>query len=231
MKNVLAILFSFIIASAAFAERPMVTETYKPVPKHKYRIDSGYSRSLLKSGLISSRIDTTVSYGYSEKIEIGLAFPYSRGASAFGDVHISSKYVLNESYDGGSSLYADYKVPTGGRISGSSSGLPDLSLRYLYSFGFGRFSCAANAGYTFVGVPKGSNQEDFTSVSVSGSYPVQELKLFVLSELIWSKDDMSLNTGIRYKNFYGFDLDAAYSYGMTNITPNIITFGFTKTIS
>ena len=95
-----------------------------------------------------------------------------RTRDGVGDLQLGASYALPETVTGAwlIEVSGQVKVPTASRTRGLGTGETDGAIGLDVSRAFGKFVPFANAGYRFIGSPRGFDLRDSVSTSVGATY-------------------------------------------------------------
>lgn len=234
-KIIYFLVLMLIVASPAFAARPLACDDCGTVDVGKFEIELSYNNEQPRGGPITiPSLGLQIKRGILPNFDFGIEFPYSlTSPSGAKDTILHSKLnIFSRNDDEGLTGRIDIKLANADAASGLGTGYPDYSLFALYSKKIAAFNTHYNIGYTLVGVAAGSASADYYSYSIAAEYPSFGEKGDMVFELVGNSSQnphpLNLQVGGRFGIMEGLKLDAGLNFGLNeNAYQNLITAGMT----
>lgn len=154
-------LIQLIYLPPSLAGRPLTTDDAWTVEKGKFQLELGLDATRQDNNDREYNPSITLSYGLSEKADLGLGIGYvfvqpEEGEKEHGlaDTEMKLKYRWMDEKDWIPALAtaAKLKIPTASESKGLGSGRPDLGINFIATKNFSkRLVLHLNFGYTFIG--------------------------------------------------------------------------------
>lgn len=152
------LMFTFLLAVPAFAAHPLSTDDAGTVEMNKFELETGFDNCKDSSNLRSSACGFSIKHGISEKVDVGISFPYSidpAPVERFGSASLGIKFLLVEN---------TFAVSLSNDL-----GSAGYFINGIYSVELSKLQIHANLGYTSSG---NENIKGETSYSSALVYPL-----------------------------------------------------------
>jgi len=240
---ILLLLFIFLM-KPAFAARPLLTDDSEPVANGKILIESGFIDQKNKELDYSSYLTTSIKYGISNSMDIGIDIPYlnlkkndADPVAGFSDFVIKSKInILSpEDYFIGIALCLGTKLSNSSYEKGFGSGNADYFANIIFTKLFGDHKLHFNIGYTLVGDIPSQDFNNLVNYDLALEYKLIETIYLVgeitgsnhANRLIYSHPLLAI-LGANWKISPTFTLDIGYGFGLNDASlKNYSTMGVT----
>ena len=228
----------------AYAHRPLTTQSAYPEKVHKIKLETGLRFLNYPEGNDAYSIDIEANYGVINNLDIGVEIPYvfwrpsqsDKKADTVGDMILKSRLLFLKGREGNPislTIQPFFKLPTPENnedvlMSGLSTGETDFGFLFIATREMSQLlSAHMNMGYTFINKPSwGKEYENVFSFKVAVEYSAdKEIKIVgeVSSETNKDphEDDLfSILLGARYRMMEGVLLDAGFSAGISDASPD-----------
>ncbi|MCC6544551.1 MAG: transporter [Nitrospirae bacterium] len=247
------IFFSVLfVASPSFARRPLTTQSAYPEKVHRVKLETGVRAVNFPHGGESNNLDLEVNYGVINNLDVGVEIPYvfwrpkgSKNADGLGDMILKSRLLFLKGREGNPislTIQPFFKIPTpenefksGEGESGFSTGETDFGFVFIATREMSELlSAHMNVGYTFINKPSwGSEYENVFLFKLAVEYSAdKEIQLVgevngETNKVPHNPDFFSILLGARYKIMEGVLLDAGFSVGISDASPDSATVGLT----
>jgi len=232
--SVFLVALIMLTSSAAFAARPLVTDDYGTLDPGAYEFEAGYNLISPKAGGGDSQgLVCQLKRGFFPGFDLGLELPYNTSAvSGLADAVLHAKLRLKDfSEEEGVTARLDIKLTNGDVVTGLGSGFTDYGLLLILSKELAGIKSHINAGYTVVGDPANSSQDDtfvygvaFEKELASGIEAAVE---YTGSSCLQRELLNNIQIAGRWQATQAIRLDAGYSIAMSDVSDNIATIGLT----
>lgn len=184
------VLFLAIFPSLVLAARPLSTDDAGTVERQHMEVESGFEYADKADDEYNWTM--TFKYGLGEKWDFGVEIPYqyidiSEGDDVDGlaDITFCSKYRLLDETEDFPALSFNFsiKTKTGNKSKGLSTGALDYALNTILSKEWDKIVTHLNLGYTRVGGPEATKDDDLFSYALALEYPAND-RLNLVGELI-----------------------------------------------
>jgi len=228
----------------AYAHRPLTTQSAYPEKVHKIKLETGLRFLNYPEGNDAYSIDIEANYGVINNLDIGVEIPYvfwrpsqsDKKADTVGDMILKSRLLFLKGREGNPislTIQPFFKLPTPENnedvlMSGLSTGETDFGFLFIATREMSQLlSAHMNMGYTFINKPSwGKEYENVFSFKVAVEYSAdKDIKLVgeVSGETNKNpkEDDLfSILLGARYRMMEGVLLDAGFSAGISDASPD-----------
>lgn len=232
-----------LFVAPAFAHRPLTTQSAYPEQVHRVKLETGLKSVNLPHGDESYDLDVEVNYGIINNLDVGVEVPYvfwrpdsGDDADTVGDMIIKSRLLFLKGREGNPislTIQPFFKVPTPENDddvlrSGLSTGETDFGFVFIATREMSSvLSAHMNMGYTFINKPSwGKNFENVFSVRVAVEYSADN-EIEIVGEVSGETnkdpqdpDLFSILLGARYRMMEGVVLDAGFSAGISDASPD-----------
>jgi hypothetical protein len=234
----------FLPSFPVFAARPLTTDDASTVEKGKFQVEMGFDAAHQDNRDREYKPSLTLSYGLSEKADIGIGSAYlfvhpqeGGNQDGLGDTEAKVKYRLMEEEEKGwrpaFSIAGKLKAPTASESKGLGSGKADYGVNAIVTKNLSkRWVLHVNMGYTFIGGEGASNEMNY---SLSAQLIVSD-KWALVGEVVGvnnfngrgEDDPFSALVGAYYQINDNFVWDIGFAKGMNSAAPDFrITTGLT----
>ena len=249
------LVFILFFTAPAFARRPLTTQSAYPEKVHRVKLETGVRYMNYPHGDESNNLDVEVNYGVINNLDVGVEIPYvfwrpsgARNVDTLGDMILKSRLLFLKGREGNPislTIQPFFKIPTpendervlqsGGGRSGFSTGETDFGFVFIATREMSQsLSAHMNMGYTFINRPSWPNDyENVFSFKVAAEYSAND-EIEIVGEVNGetnknphSPDFFSILLGARYRIMEGILLDAGFSVGISNESPDSATVGLT----
>ncbi len=231
----------------AYAHRPLTTQSAYPEKVHKVKLETGLRFLNYPEGDEAYGIDIETNYGVINNLDIGVEIPYvfwrpkaGDKVDTIGDMIVKSRLLFLKGREGNPislTIQPFFKVPTpendedvltsGGGGSGFSTGETDFGFVFIATREMSQLlSAHMNMGYTFIDKPSWKDYENVFSFKVAVEYSADK-EIRIVGEVSGAtnkdpqKDDLfSILLGARYRMMEGVLLDAGFSAGISDASPD-----------
>lgn len=235
----------------AFAHRPLTTQYANPESVHKIKLESGIKYTNFPHGDEAYNLDIEVNYGVINNLDVGVEVPYVfwrpdgvGDTDTVGDMILKSRLLFLKGREGNPislTIQPFFKIPTAESNkeileSGLSTGETDFGFVFIATREMSPLLIAhMNLGYVFINRPSfGPDYENVFSFKIAIEY-VTDKDIELVGELSGETnknpaedDPFSMLLGARYKMKDGVLLDAGFSAGLSDSSPDsTATIGLT----
>lgn len=238
---------SLFFTAPALAHRPLTTQSAYPEKVHRVKLETGLRSMNFPHGDESYNLDVEVNYGIINNLDVGVEVPYvfwrpdspvysDADADTVGDMIVKSRLLFLKGREGNPislTIQPFFKVPTPENDddvlqSGFSTGETDFGFVFIATREMSPLLRAhMNLGYTFINKPSwGNDYENVFSFKVAVEYFADD-EIEIVGEVNsetnkdpQSDDLLSILLGARYRMMEGVLLDAGFSAGMSDASPN-----------
>ena len=243
------------IPDIAFAHRPLTTQYANPESVHKIKLESGIKYTNFPHGDEAYNLDIEVNYGVINNLDVGVDVPYVfwrpdevGDTDTVGDMILKSRLLFLKGREGNPlslTIQPFFKIPTAEsnrEILQSGPGLSTGETNFRFVFIATRemsplLIAHMNLGYVFINRPSflpGKDYENVFSFKIAVEY-VTDKDIELVGELSGETnknpaedDPFSMLLGARYKMKDGVLLDAGFSAGLSDSSPDsTATLGLT----
>jgi len=248
-RNLLAVISSVTVVSIilftapAFAHRPLTTQRAYPEQVHRVKLETGLRSMNLPHGDESYNLDVEVNYGIINNLDVGVEVPYvfwrpdsGDDVDTVGDMIVKSRLLFLKGREGNPislTIQPFFKVPTPESDedvlkSGLSTGETDFGFVFIATREMSPLlSAHMNLGYTFINKPDwGKDYENVFSFKVAIEYSADD-EIEIVGEVNsetnkdpQDPDFFSILLGARYRMMEGVLLDAGFSAGISDASPD-----------
>src|SRR4030067_2089450 len=238
--TLICVLFS---TAPAFAHRPLTTHSAYPEKVHRVKLETGLRSMNFPHGDESYNLDVEVNYGIINNLDVGVEVPSvfwrpdsGDDVDTVGDMVVKSRLLFLKGREGNPislTIHPFFKVPTPESDedvlkSGLSTGETDFGFVFIATREMSPLlSAHMNLGYTFINKPDwGKDYENVFSFKVAVEYSADdEIEIVgeVNSETNKDPQDhdlFSILLGARYTMMEGVLLDAGFSAGISDASPD-----------
>ena len=244
-----------VVTSPAFAHRPLTTQSAYPEKVHRVKLETGIRAMWYPHGDESNNLDVEVNYGVINNLDVGVEIPYvfwrprgNKNVDTLGDMILKSRLLFLKGREGNPislTIQPFFKIPTpendervlqsGGGRSGFSTGETDFGFVFIATREMSQsLSAHMNMGYTFINRPSWPNDyENVFSFKVAAEYSADD-EIEIVGEVNGetnkdpdNSDFFSILLGARYRIMEGVLLDAGFSAGISDASPDSATVGLT----
>lgn len=237
----------------AFAHRPLTTQNAYPERVHKIKLESGIKYTNFPHGDEAYNLDIEVNYGVINNLDVGVEVPYvfwrpneGEKTDTVGDMILKSRLLFLKGREGNPislTIQPFFKIPTpennGETLQsgpGLSTGETDFGFLFIATREMSSLLIAhMNLGYVFINRPSfGPDYENVFSFKIAVEY-MTDKDIELVGELSGETnknpredDPFSMLLGARYKMKDGVLLDAGFSAGLSDSSPDsTATLGLT----
>lgn len=232
----------------AYAHRPLTTQSAYPEKVHKVKLETGLRFLNYPEGPEGNEaysIDIEANYGVINNLDIGVEIPYvfwrpdvgeDADVDTVGDMIVKSRLLFLKGREGNPislTIQPFFKVPTTENNkavleSGFSTGETDFGFVFIATREMSQLlSAHMNMGYTFINKPSWGNEyENVFSFKVAVEYSADK-EIKIVGEVSGEtnkdphEDDLfSILLGARYRMMEGVLLDAGFSAGISDASPD-----------
>lgn len=230
----------------AYAHRPLTTQSAYPEKVHKVKLETGLRFLNYPEGNEANEaysIDIEANYGVINNLDIGVEIPYvfwrpsqgDKAADTVGDMILKSRLLFLKGREGNPislTIQPFFKLPTPENnedvlMSGLSTGETDFGFLFIATREMSQLlSAHMNMGYTFINKPSGKEYENVFSFKVAVEYSADK-EIKIVGEVSGEtnkdphEDDLfSILLGARYRMMEGVLLDAGFSAGISDASPD-----------
>lgn len=238
-----ALILSLLFVSPCLAHRPLTTQSAYPEKVHRVKLETGLKSVNLPHGDESYNLDIEVNYGIINNLDIGVEVPYvfwrpdsGDNADTVGDMIIKSRLLFLKGREGNPislTIQPFFKVPTPENDdkvlkSGLSTGETDFGFLFIATREMSQsLSAHMNLGYTFINKPSwGNNYDNVFSFKVAVEY-LADNEIGIVGEVSGETnkdpqepDLFSILLGARYRMMEGVLIDAGFSAGISDASPD-----------
>jgi len=233
-------------AVAGIENRPLDTDDAFTLDKGEFSFAFGGTYTEADNGDDQFDLPVDLGFGLTDTLEITVNLPYSfidqNNESGFGDFSLRPEWNFFKGDDMLPALSLAYvlKLDNGDADKNIGSGAVDHSLLLQASQTFIETSLHFNLGYTFVGEPAGTSQDNTLSYKLAVEHPVTDTLTLVGEIIGQTTSDPSgeadnplewlLGFVCDFKN--GYAMDIAGGTGWTSENPSIrVVIGFSRSFS
>ncbi|HZX48252.1 MAG TPA: DUF5777 family beta-barrel protein [Nitrospirota bacterium] len=250
------LVFILFFTAPAFARRPLTTQSAYPEKVHRVKLETGVRYMNYPHGDESNNIDVEVNYGVINNLDAGVEIPYVfwmpsgdvGNVDSLGDMILKSRLLFLKGREGNPislTIQPFFKIPTpendedvlesGGGGSGFSTGETDFGFVFIATREMSQsLSAHMNIGYTFINKPSWVDEYDNVfSFKVAAEYSADD-EIDIVGEVTGETnkdpryhDFFSILLGARYRIMEGVLLDAGFSAGISDSSPDSATVGLT----
>lgn len=235
-------LIQLIYLPPSLAGRPLTTDDAWTVEKGKFQLELGLDATRQDNNDREYNPSITLSYGLSEKADLGLGIGYvfvqpEEGEKEHGlaDTELKLKYRWMDEKDWIPALAtaAKLKIPTASESKGLGSGRPDWGINFIATKNFSkRLVLHLNFGYTFIG---DGNSDKELNYSMGGQFVLTDKwalvgEVFGTNNLNGKKEDDPFSglLGTYYLISERLIWDVGMEIGMNSAAPDYrLTTGIT----
>ena len=228
----------------AYAHRPLTTQSAYPEKVHKIKLETGLRFLNYPEGNDAYSIDIEANYGVINNLDIGVEIPYvfwrpsqsDKKADTVGDMILKSRLLFLKGREGNPislTIQPFFKLPAPENnedvlMSGLSTGETDFGFLFIATREMSQLlSAHMNMGYTFINKPSwGKEYENVFSFKVAVEYSADK-EIKIVGEVSGEtnkdpkEDDLfSILLGARYRMMEGVLLDAGFSAGISDASPD-----------
>jgi hypothetical protein len=230
-----------INCSFSYAIRPLYTEDCWVTTYGKAAIESGWLFLTRRDNTGVNEFITSIKYGLTEKMDIGIDLPYMSVYSPAGNYDgmstgtfkIKYNFYKNEPETEGGCFLLGYQVDTDNQQNFSEPNAHDVTTMLIYSNHLKDFSYHLNFGYQFDDEPGGQPREDSVLYNASLIKPLSDI-INIMGEVQYSintyTSDIVSETaiGFNYKYNKNLLLDMAIGCGLNeNSSSSNLALGLT----
>ena len=244
-------LFCILFFTApAFARRPLTTQSAYPEKVHRVKLETGVRYMNFPGDTESNSLDVEVNYGVINNLDVGVEIPYvfwrprgNKNVDTLGDMILKSRLLFLKGREGNPislTIQPFFKIPTPENDktvlqSGLSTGETDFGFVFIATREMSQsLSAHMNMGYTFINKPSWVDEyENVFSLKVAAEYSADD-EIEIVGEVNGetnkdpdSSDFFSILLGARYRIMEGVLLDAGFSVGISDESPDSATVGLT----
>lgn len=236
-------------AVAGIENRPLDTDDAFTLDKGEFVFAVGGTYTEADNGDDQYDLPVDFGYGLTDTFEITVDFPYSfidfnssqGNESGFGDISLRPEWNFFKGNDSLPALSLAYvlKFDNGDADKNIGSGAVDHSLLLQATQTFFETALHFNLGYTFVGEPAGTSQDNTLSYKLAGEHPVMD-SLTLVGEIVGqttsdpsgeADNPLEWLLGFVFDFNNGYAMDIAGGAGLTSENPNIrVLIGFSKVL-
>ncbi len=238
-----ALILSLVFVSPSFAHRPLTTQSAYPEQVHRVKLETGVRSVNLPHGDESYNLDVEVNYGIINNLDIGVEVPCvfwrpdsGDDSDTIGDMIVKSRLLFLKGREGNPislTIQPFFKVPSPENDdvvlqSGLSTGETDFGFVFIATREMSQLlSAHMNIGYTFINRPSwGNDYENVFSFRVAVEYSADD-GIDIVGEVSsetnkdpQEPDLFSILLGARYRMMEGVLLDAGFSAGISDASPD-----------
>ena len=230
----------------AYAHRPLTTQSAYPEKVHKIKLETGLRFLNYPEGNDAYSIDIEANYGVINNLDIGVEIPYvfwrpsqsDKKADTVGDMILKSRLLFLKGREGNPislTIQPFFKLPTPENnedvlMSGLSTGETDFGFLFIATREMSQLlSAHMNMGYTFINKPSWGKEKEYENVfsfKVAVEYSADK-EIKIVGEVSGEtnkdphEDDLfSILLGARYRMMEGVLLDAGFSAGISDASPD-----------
>ena len=240
----ITLIYVLFSTAPAYAHRPLTTQSAYPEKVHKVKLETGLRFLNYPEGNEAYSIDIEANYGVINNLDIGVEIPYvfwrpsqsDKKADTVGDMILKSRLLFLKGREGNPislTIQPFFKVPTPENDkavleSGFSTGETDFGFLFIATREMSQLlSAHMNMGYTFINKPSwGKEYENVFSFKVAVEYSADK-EIKIVGEVSGEtnknpeEDDLfSILLGARYRMMEGVLLDAGFSAGISDASPD-----------
>lgn len=240
-----------LVTSPAFAHRPLTTQSAYPEKVHRVKLETGLSAMNNPHRDESNNLDIEINYGVINNLDVGVEIPYvfwrpsggDENVDTLGDMILKSRLLILKGREGNPislTIQPFFKVPTPENDddvlqSGFSTGETDFGFVFMATREMSQsLSAHMNMGYTFINKPSWVDEYDNVfSFKVAAEYSAND-EIEIVGEVNGetnkdtdNSDFFSILLGARYRIMEGVLLDAGFSVGISDASPDSATVGLT----
>ena len=239
--------------SPALAHRPLTTQSAYPEKVHRVKLETGVRYVNFPGEAESNSVDVEVNYGVINNLDVGVEIPYvfwrpsggDENVDTLGDMILKSRLLFLKGREGNPislTIQPFFKIPTPENDktvlqSGLSTGETDFGFVFIATREMSQSLRAhLNMGYTFINKPSWVDEYDYDNVfsfKVAAEYSADD-EIEIVGEVNGetnkdpdSSDFFSILLGARYRIMEGVLLDAGFSVGISDESPDSATVGLT----
>ena len=236
----ICVLFS---TAPAFARRPLTTQSAYPEKVHRVKLETGLRSLNFPHGDESYNLDIEVNYGVINNLDVGVEIPYvfwrpdsGDDVDTIGDMIVKSRLLFLKGREGNPislTIQPFFKVPTPESDedvlkSGLSTGETDFGFVFIATREMSPLlSAHMNMGYTFINKPSWvTDYDNVFSFKVAVEYSADD-EIQIVGEVNsetnkdpQADDLLSILLGARYRMMEGVLLDAGFSAGISDASPD-----------
>ena len=248
------LVFILFFTAPAFARRPLTTQSAYPEKVHRVKLETGIRYMNFPGETESNSLDVEVNYGVINNLDVGVEIPYvfwiyrddkgdKNNVDTLGDMIVKSRLLFLKGREGNPislTIQPFFKVPTPESDddvlrSGFSTGETDFGFVFMATREMSPLlSAHMNMGYTFINEPSGEDYDNVFSFKVAVEYRADD-EIEIVGEVNGetnkdpadSTDFFSILLGARYRIMEGVLLDAGFSAGISDASPDSATVGLT----
>lgn len=248
-RNLLAVISSVTLISVLFctapslAHRPLTTQSAYPEKVHRVKLETGLRAMNFPHGDESYNLDVEVNYGIINNLDIGVEVPYvfwrpdsGDDADTIGDMIVKSRLLFLKGREGNPislTIQPFFKVPTPESDedvlkSGLSTGETDFGFVFIATREMSPLlSAHMNLGYTFINKPSWvTDYDNVFSFKIAVEYSADD-EIEIVGEVNGETnkdpqdpDLFSIVLGARYRMMEDIVLDAGFSAGISDASPD-----------
>ena len=244
------LVFILFFTAPAFARRPLTTQSAYPEKVHRVKLETGIRYMNFPHGDESNNLEVEVNYGVINNLDVGVEIPYvfwrprgNKNVDTLGDMILKSRLLFLKGREGNPislTIQPFFKIPTPENDktvlqSGLSTGETDFGFVFIATREMSQsLSAHMNMGYTFINKPSWVDEyENVFSLKVAAEYSADD-EIEIVGEVNGetnkdpdSSDFFSILLGARYRIMEGVLLDAGFSAGISDASPDSATVGLT----
>jgi len=167
-----SLLFLTLTSTSVFAARPLTTDDAWTVEKGKFQLEMGFDASRQDNHDKELNPSMTLSYGLSEKIDVGIGTGYlfihpkeDKKENGLSDTELKLKYrpIDEKDWKPAIAFTSTLKIPTASDSKGLGSGRTDFGVNAILTKNLSeRIALHLNLGYTFIGEDRVDNELNYS---------------------------------------------------------------------